>query len=311
MRLDSVRAIKAEFARPRGARGVETPISGIALGAQPVEGGEYRLAVRVQDREAMRGPLIGRIEAAARGEVEVRYVGRVVKRSAPFFQARQRPLLIGVSVSHFEVTAGTLGAFVRADGDDLHLLSNNHVLADENRGSPGDAILQPGTADGGRRPQDEVAALSTFVQLEKSATNIVDAALGRLAGGVDFDAATLLDVGALAPVALPASEASSVEKLGRTTGHTAGRVTAFELDGVEVAYDAFPSLRFDDQIEIEGTGAGPFSQGGDSGSLIFSAGDRRAVALLFAGGEEGGVDVTYANPIGTVLNSLGARLVTA
>jgi hypothetical protein len=79
---------------------------------------------------------------------------------------------------------------------------------------------------------------------------------------------------------------------------------------VEVAYDAFPALRFDDQMEIEGFGAGPFSQGGDSGSLIFSSDTRQAVGLLFAGGEEGGADVTYANPIGAVLDALDARLVT-
>jgi hypothetical protein len=46
-------------------------------------------------------------------------------------------------------------------------------------------------------------------------------------------------------------------------------------------------LRFDDQIEIEGAGSSSFSDGGDSGSLIFDK-DRGAVALLFAGGDEGG-----------------------
>lgn len=309
MRLDSIREIKAQLAGPR-ARGVQAPLAGIALGARPINAGEYRLAVRVQDREAMRGPLLGRIEAAARGEVEVRYVGRIVKRDAPFFQARRRPLIIGASVSHPEVTAGTLGGFVQAGADVLHLLSNNHVLADENRGEVGDAILQPGSADGGSDPPDAVATLSFFAPLTEGGPNRVDAALARIADEVEVDAETLVEVGTLAPGVLPPSEASEVMKLGRTTGVTSGRVTAFELDGVEVAYDAFPSLRFDDQIEIEGNGAGPFSQGGDSGSLIFSAGGRQAVGLLFAGGEAGGVDVTYANPIGLVLEAMGAQLVT-
>lgn len=309
MRLDSVREIKAQLAGPR-SQDVGPLASGIALGAQPDDGGGYRLAVRVQDREAMRGPLMARIEATARGEVDVRYVGRVVKRDAPFLQARRRPLLIGASVGHFRVTAGTLGAFVRADGDALHLLSNNHVLADENRAAAGDAILQPGTADGGRDPRDLVATLGSFVRLDDARENAVDAALARLTDGIEADTQTLVEVGTLGQGIVAPSDASLVEKLGRTTGRTQGRVTAFELDGVEVAYDAFPGLRFDNQIEVEGTGAGPFSQGGDSGSLIFSAGDHRPVGLLFAGGEEGGADVTYANPIGAVLEALGARLET-
>lgn len=57
-----------------------------------------------------------------------------------------------------------------------------------------------------------------------------------------------------------------VAKLGRTTGLTRGRVTAFEMDNVVVEYDA-GNLRFDGQVEIEGVGQKPFSDAGDSGSL--------------------------------------------
>src|SRR6476646_597373 len=42
-----------------------------------------------------------------------------------------------------------------------------------------------------------------------------------------------------------------VHKVGRTTGVRHGRVTAFELDGVEVEYD-IGVISFDNQIEIEG-----------------------------------------------------------
>jgi hypothetical protein len=60
-------------------------------------------------------------------------------------KSANRPLRIGGSVGHFKITAGTLGCFVRARiGDALHILTNNHVLADENRAKVGDAILQPG-----------------------------------------------------------------------------------------------------------------------------------------------------------------------
>lgn len=105
------------------------------------------------------------------------------------------------------------------------------------------------------------------------------------------------------------TESVRVAKLGRTTGLTRGRVTAFELDNVTVGFD-LGALGFDNQIEIEGGGSGPFSAGGDSGALIVGA-DRRAVALLFAGSDQGGANgqgLTYANPIHAVLDALQIEL---
>ena len=80
---------------------------------------------------------------------------------------RLRPNIpAGVSIGHYRVTAGTLGAVVfdRNTGEPL-LLSNNHVLANSNEGEIGDAILQPGPTDHGVRPDDEVAKLHRFEQL--------------------------------------------------------------------------------------------------------------------------------------------------
>jgi len=75
-------------------------------------------------------------------------------------------------------------------------------------------------------------------------------------------------------------------------------VTAFELDNVVVEY-GLSFLKFDYQVEVEGADSGPFSQGGDSGSLIVDSG-HRAVALLFGASNLGGSnsqDLTFANPI--------------
>jgi hypothetical protein len=52
-----------------------------------------------------------------------------------------------------------------------------------------------------------------------------------------------------------------VGKVGRTTSTTRGKVTAFELDNVYVNYD-IGTLQFNNQVEIEGDGDDPFSQGG-------------------------------------------------
>ncbi len=72
----------------------------------------------------------------------------------------------GVSIGHYQITAGTLGTIVTdtATGDKL-ILSNNHVLANSNMATVGDAILQPGTADGGQNPADKVATLERFVTI--------------------------------------------------------------------------------------------------------------------------------------------------
>ena len=98
--------------------------------------------------------------------------------------------------------------------------------------------------------------------------------------------------------------------MGRTTGHTRGRITAVEVDAVAVQYDGVVH-RFDDQIEIQGR-SGAFSAGGDSGSVIWRSRDRAPTALLFAGSATGGSaggGVTFANPLATVLALLEATWV--
>ena len=134
--------------------------------------------------------------------------------------------------------------------------------------------------------------------------------MAKLAEDIPFDAARLKGLGKLAGVGPDGIEdGSRVAKIGRTTGLTKGRVTAFEIDNVVVEYDR-GDLVFDGQIEIEGAGSRPFSDGGDSGSLIVDE-DRQAVALLFAGTDTGGRNnrgLTYANPIGEVLRRLRVEL---
>jgi hypothetical protein len=79
---------------------------------------------------------------------------------------RFRPIPAGVSIGHHLITAGTLGVTVkdRLTGETL-LLSNNHVLANSNDAQLGDAILQPGPADGGQDPNDIIARLERFIPL--------------------------------------------------------------------------------------------------------------------------------------------------
>lgn len=331
MDIDSVRTLKAQLSetlvRPlledapivksfslaaRPMRTVRAPDSGIALGiTKGARKRDYKLAVRLQRRALEALPeLEAQFSNQAKGEVDIRYVGRISKRATPWHQMRQRPLLIGASIGHFRITAGTLGAIaIHSKTQKPVILSNNHVLADEDRGKLGDAILQPGAYDGGKPAADTVGALLDFVKLKDKA-NLVDAAIASIEAGIGFESRRLEEVGTLAGLrTAPIEPGDAVLKVGRTTGVTHGLVTAIEVDDVIVSYDR-GDLAFDRQIEIEGSGDQPFSQGGDSGSLIVDA-DLKACALLFAGGDSGGSNgkgVTYANDINAVLQQLNITL---
>lgn len=332
MRLDSVRELKKSiplhlertFAATRGA--TDSPAVAIAasshrtapsyfLGVAAKGKKGYSLAVRLQDRALEKSALVDEITSQAKGEVDVRYVGKIRARaSTPWYRSKQRPLLIGSSIGFKGqgfIMAGTLGCFVRkGTSPALYILSNNHVLADENRYPKGKPIFQPGELDGGNPATDAVAKLSAFVRLATGATCFVDCAIAMLNSGMAADVAKLKGIGTLAGVISRDLDVGDiVHKVGRTTGVRHGKVTAVELDGVTVEYD-MGVVSFDNQIEIEGSGTKSFSDAGDSGSLIVD-GQLMAAALLFAGGDHGGKNgkgLTYGNPIAAVLKALKVKL---
>ena len=78
---------------------------------------------------------------------------------------RRRPCPPGYSISHPDVTAGTLGAWVRrSPGEEHYILSNNHVIANSNDTTLGALIRQPGRADGGT-DADQFARLTEYVRI--------------------------------------------------------------------------------------------------------------------------------------------------
>ena len=311
MHPDNARELKARILallhdRPVARSAGRSPW--VAVGLAPGSGGRARVAVRLEDRaDRELLPDLGRIGP----DIELRVIGPVRALSSPCpgaLQQRVRPLRPGLSVAHPSVTAGTLGGFVRTPGGTA-ILSNNHVLAASDAASLGDAVLQPGPADGGSAA-DRVATLSGFVRFREDAPNAVDAAIALLDDGVGAEPRDLPGGPLTGPVPadLDIEPDEAVEKVGRTTGHTSGRITAVEVDGVAVQYDR-TVYRFDDQIEVEGS-AGAFSTGGDSGSVIWRSRDRAPVALLFAGSDTGGTNgagVTFANSLASVLQAMSAE----
>jgi hypothetical protein len=110
------------------------------------------------------------------------------------------------------------------------------------------------------------------------------------------------NVGSVPVAAVPGL---AVGKSGRTTQLTSGQVVAVGVT-INVGYSGGRVGKFVNQIAIRAA-SGDFSQGGDSGSLIWTWDSRRApVGLLFAGG--GGT--TFANRITDVLAALDVNLVT-
>jgi len=222
--------------------------------------------------------------------------GRFMARSDP--TKRLRPAPLGYSVGHFAITAGSIGARVVDGAGNVYVLSNNHVLANSNGASIGDAIYQPGAYDGGTA-SDQFATLFAFKPIDFSgAANTFDAAIAR-STTADLGFASPTDDGYGPPSAHIFGDANGdglfdnvndllglpVQKYGRTTKLTHGQITG--INGtVTVCYEVLyifciKSATFTNQLIVDAAG---FSGGGDSGSLIVTDnGSLNPVGLLFAG----------------------------
>lgn len=206
--------------------------------------------------------------------------------------SRIRPAPGGVSIGHVKITAGTLGCLVKRNSE-LLILSNNHVLANENRANIGDHILQPGPYDGGIDSKDVIATLKEFVSIDFRKENKIDAALALPLNPVDkYVTKEVLEIGVPSGYA-EAKLNDQVIKSGRTTGITRGKIITVNAT-VKVQYSSYTAI-FENQLVSD-----IISRGGDSGSAVFlDDGSNRVCGLLFAGSETN----TIINPIKEVLSS--------
>jgi hypothetical protein len=262
---------------------------------------------------------------------------------------QDRPIKLGVSGSSQTLLrinnllycyAGTLGALV-TDGTYQYILSNNHVLAKENEnlqyGSDTDnrTIIQEANLDegtctiNGGEVNHAVAQLIgddlvtiLFGKGRNKPENTVDAAIAQVDGNKVSSDGYILDIGTVNGTAIP-SQDLPVQKTGRTTAHTFGKIDATDVT-LDVSYES-GTARFVHQIRIRRPcGDAGFSAAGDSGSLIVTVPDSengdpdpQAVGLLFAGSDTD----TFANPIATqtingvavegVLDALKVSMVSA
>ena len=246
---------------------------------------------------------------------------------------RVRPASPGVSVGHYQVTAGTLGAVVtdNVSGGKV-ILSNNHILANitngnDGRAEVGDPILQPGRMDKGQLDTDVIGELLRFVPLDRPVRDpscpVAQAAsrtatrllrIFRKDYRVNFfketEAENLVDCAIAKPVREDLITTSvidlgeitgvgevefgqKVRKSGRTSGLTEGQVRATNIT-IRVNIDKEREAVFADQVMAD-----LLSQPGDSGSIILDE-NNRAVGLLFAGSN----NMTLFNRISNVMELL-------
>ncbi len=211
-----------------------------------------------------------------------------------------RPVPIGVSTGHTDITAGTIGCRVKDPSGNVFALSNNHIFAKINLAEIGDPVLQPGPYDGGTTPDDRIGTLADFEPLNFAVLppNTMDAAVA-LSSPEQLGNSTPPD-GYGTPKSRPmkAHVHFKVQKYGRTTKLTEGAIEAVNAtvsvvyrnpdfdpenpDGTIPLYTAI----FVNQILV--TPGETFVQGGDSGSLVVSRG-KKPIGLVFAGGAAHGI----------------------
>lgn len=130
-------------------------IVGVGIGEKEIDGYPTgQLAIKVLVREKLSSATVSSAALAPReiGGVPVD-VDAAGELHAHAFTARVRPAPGGVSIGNCNrVMAGTLGCLVRR-GNELFVLSNNHVMALVNASPLNAGIPQPGRIDGGFAPR--------------------------------------------------------------------------------------------------------------------------------------------------------------
>lgn len=249
--------------------------------------------------------------------------------SNPPFHLRQvgqnRIYTCGSSISVGNMRdAGTVGCLVHNNNHEIFGLSNNHVTGSCNYAQIGMPIVAPGIADvvaNGLHPFTlgvHAAALTMLIgdpSVVPSVDNY-DAAIFRILDPALISSyqGSFYDTPNRALTMLPGME---VEKVGRTTALTRGRVISQIFGPVSITYNASAynfqgGVFFEPMFIIEGAGGLIFSDFGDSGSLITSidsTGTRHAVGLVVGSMNSGNNQkLTLAAPIEPILQKLNVSL---
>lgn len=222
---------------------------------------------------------------------------------------KYRPLQAGCGISCFNnryiAINGTLGCIVTKiinKERQYYILSNNHVLAYENKLPIGTSITQPSVSVGGIPYLNSVATLDDFIPTEfitkdSRPANYVDCAIAKIKNK-SLVSNKVVGLGLITGVA-EAEIDLHVKKSGFRTGITEGVVETLDM----VAYfgDSPEESYYKDQIGMD-LFAGP----GDSGSTVIDN-QGRVIGLVMSTSKNG---FTLANKIQSVLDALNVKIYT-
>jgi len=211
-----------------------------------------------------------------------------------------RPVIAGISGTHYQSTACTVGWFaIDQEDDEVVIICNNHCAARENKARIGDAYLQPSPYDGGDL-SDKVGELKRFVPIyfnEYNCSYRQVFTLRKLRNYIFGEPENRVDLAMVRPTEEVSLEILTIgevmgkrdpdyfeyaQKMGRTTGHTRGGKIIGCSAELDIRYSR-GTARFVDVAIIEKEA---FSAGGDSSSAILT--DTKSpifLGLLFAGSE--------------------------
>ena len=239
-------------------------------------------------------------------------------------QQQKAPIKLGTSggsaanITSSYCCSGTLGAQVADSSGQTYILSNNHILAEDNLGQIGDAIMQRGYVDTvppcSTTGTIVVANLSKFVPISFTTHNAVDAAIAATVSGQVATNGAILGIGPVSRTPVAAAVNMAVEKSGRS-GVSSGTISQVGVTAAVGGYGVCgcgqsgqPACQTAVFVKQIGITPGTFIQPGDSGSLVVktpAAGARaNPVGLIFAGSSS----MAIANPISSVLKLLGVTM---
>jgi hypothetical protein len=230
--------------------------------------------------------------------------------------SRQRPAMGGDSVSHYRGSAATLGCLVQ----DKESPPNIYVLGDllglwESDANEGDAIVQPGRADGGQRVNDTIATLSKWTTVQHNPDAADDNVSAAIAKVLDTGAVSpeIRDIGMIKGVA-EAQRGASVRLRGRN-GVKTGRVVQLNAQDRILG---FPYAAIKGGVSSSGGGSAGFSipfgglilttrmvEPGDSGAILLDE-YGWAIGLAVGGNDFESLFI----PIRRVLDAFSVELVT-
>lgn len=218
--------------------------------------------------------------------------------------------------------AGTFGAILMNNQGQIFGLSNNHVSGLCNYADDGEKIIAPGHVDITPRTRDPftigvhtralpmIHGLPPNVDVDSNS----DAAIFELRNpnqvtsfqGIWYDTPGIV----MEPLGNMV-----VQKVGRTTGLTTGRIIGTSPNPIAVGYQLLAAggnatAYFNNVFIAIGENGNPFSLPGDSGSLVTTvlpSMERVAIGIVFAGTQFGH---SYILPIRPILEALGMNLVT-